>query len=160
MISPIGKSDRSGLKSGPGSRRRSVLTLKTPAGFTFLECMAAIAILSLGVVAIYRAFSLSLDIQNDLYYRLYARNFLETRIDVMRCVLSEGLQPGSLELPTDEQLRLNRRTIDFSFQTQLEPLAARETVAQLTLNAAWAVRGHARQRQYVGYVHQSRKKEE
>lgn len=154
MTSPIGKSSRPSFVAGPVSRRHVIRVLKTPAGFTFLECMAAIAILSLGLVVIYRALGISLDIQNDLYYRLYARNFLETRTDRIRCYVSEGLLPGVLASPASEQVSINRRPVTFDFQTRLETLKGLESVAEMTQDATWIIRGQERRRQQTAYIHQ------
>lgn len=57
-----------------------VLRSRGTAGFTFLEIMAALVILSLGIVAIYRAFLFSLGVESHLRHRLHALALLEDRL--------------------------------------------------------------------------------
>jgi len=72
--------------------------LRARSGFTFIEIMVTLVILSLGIVAIYRALFVSLDQISHLNSRLYVNVMLEDRLSkIERTLRAYKALPFELE---------------------------------------------------------------
>src|SRR3989338_11171657 len=68
-----------------GNKRIPVFNFfKRNRGVSFVEVMVAAAILSFGIVMLYRAFFVSLNYVNHITYRLYAMNILDNKISMLQ----------------------------------------------------------------------------
>jgi len=52
----------------------------TEKGFTFIEVMVALVVLSAGIVTVYRSFFLCVDYLNNITTRIYASHLLDQRM--------------------------------------------------------------------------------
>ncbi|MCK5581148.1 MAG: prepilin-type N-terminal cleavage/methylation domain-containing protein [Candidatus Omnitrophica bacterium] len=122
-------------------------------GFTFFEVMVAIAILTTGLVMIYKAFLLSVDYQGYLTNRLYAMNLLDHKISLIQ---REYQDKG--ELPVQQrgekfEVVLNRRTVTFQFDMAFEGVDGLEDVLEMVLFLSWEDRGKTRKLSRVAYLY-------
>src|SRR5262245_8551690 len=88
-------------------------------GFTFLEIMITIVVLSTGIVAIYKTFLLCLDHQRYLTHRLYASNLIDRRTAQLQALFREkgdAFQNQS-KVPLDENGFLFNQEVPFEIKT-------------------------------------------
>lgn len=87
------------------------------AGYTFIELMVAVSILSIGIVGIYHALLAALDYQNQLSCRLYAMNLMEHKIAEME---NQYFLTGNLGRSADQTVTavLDFREVPFQFTVQ------------------------------------------
>lgn len=87
-------------------------------GFTFVELMTAVAILGIGIVAIYRFLLSAMDYQSQLTARLFAGQLLDHEIAVLeRITAAQGEFPSAANGKVIEA-ELNYRKIPFVFTLQ------------------------------------------
>ncbi len=126
-------------KSAGGRRRPFSLCGKD--GFSFLECMAAVSILSLGIVMIYKALLLSLDAQQYARHRLYASQYMQSQTDFLQAVLAQqGVIPAEI-LAKARNVILDHRPIIFSDNTTVTPFENWLYLLQLRREISWQERG-------------------
>jgi prepilin-type N-terminal cleavage/methylation domain-containing protein len=115
--------------------------MRKKGGFTFLEVMVTAAILSTGIVVIYKAFLFSLDRQRYLVHRLYANNLLDQKIaEVQRLFQDKGeasLDPGEAV----ENISVDNRKIPMTIQTLFQKMPV-ENLLQMDIGVSWLERGH------------------
>ncbi len=112
-------------------------------GYTFLELMITVTILSIGIVGIYKVLLAALDYQTQLSCRLYAANLMEHEI-----ALLENQFASSGEFPSEENGKLIEAVLDHRnvpFQFSLVSAAVENNIAGLlpvTVVLSWPDRGH------------------
>ncbi len=104
-------------------------------GFTFIEVMIALIVLSTGIVLVYRSFFLCVDYLNNLSTRVYATHLLDSRIaEINRSLATEA---GALHLgPLVETVPINRRQVRYDFDMKLDPLSP-SGLYKLTIDLTW-----------------------
>ncbi len=115
---------------------------KVQRGYTFLELMVTVSILSVGIVGIYKVLLAAMDYQTQLSCRLYASNLMEHEISTL-----ENQFRASGELPPKEngkilEVLLDRRNILFQFS--IAPAAVENNLAGLlpvTVLLSWPDQG-------------------
>jgi prepilin-type N-terminal cleavage/methylation domain-containing protein len=127
MISPIGK--RSCGMRGVSSKR----------GLSFLEVMVTAVILSVGMVAIYRSFFITMDHLQYLSCRLYANNLIETKIAHAEKDFRD-LQDFDIGSMTEE-VEIGNKEVVFSYTMDLKPVGTLLSVFQLDITLSWEDRG-------------------
>ena len=130
MISPI------------GNRFGNPLTdfLKKKNGISFFEVMVTIAILSLGLVMIFRAFFISLDAINHLTYRWHAMVLLENKlVEIQQRFQTKG--EILMELTSSpERAVINRHPVNFGYKTEVRHFADLDDFFQVNLTIFWRER--------------------
>ncbi len=105
-------------------------------GFTFIEVMIALVVLSTGIVLVYKSFFLCVDYLNNLSTRVYATHLLDSRIAEINRSLAKGTG-GSLHLgPLSETVPINRRQVKYDFDMRLDQLGA-GSLYKLTIDLTW-----------------------
>lgn len=99
--------------------------------------MVAVAILSVGVVLIYRSFLISLGCQGHLTNRLYALNLLEGKISVLQRDYQDKGQVSVGKEGDVYQTRLNNRPVTFRFDYQLSNTDILEDLVELDVALSW-----------------------
>lgn len=86
-------------------------------GFTLMEIMVTVAILSFGIVAIYEAFFISIDTYGYYTRYLNTQDWINEKISEMELVLmeSQALEPGQ----TAGQMTRDYKTFDWTMQVAL-----------------------------------------
>ena len=123
-------------------------------GFTFVEVMVAIMILTTGIVAIYKTFLLSLDQQNYLTHRLYASNLLDKKIFEMERLFQEkGI--AALKEDLTENVVVDNKNLVFQvktfFRAPLE-IPDLEDVLQIDIGVFWPEHGRVVRLTRAAYV--------
>ncbi len=106
-------------------------------GFSFIEVMATVVVLTSGIVFIYKAFFISLDYINHMTYRIYAVNLLNNRIATLeRDLESENVLPvGNKE--DIEKVTLGHKTVDFRYDRTFRNVEKLSNIYELTLGLSW-----------------------
>ena len=110
-------------------------------GFTFIEIMVTIAILSTGIVMIYKSFLVSMDQQSYLLHRLYANNLLDSEITQLERIFREK---GKLALKDDERMKnvvIHNKDIPFTVKTFFQEIPGLEDLLQMDIGILWLERG-------------------
>jgi len=96
-------------------------TRKDP-GFSLVELMIAVSILSVGIVAVLTSFLNSASLLDSLHNRLAAINFLEGKISDLRqkAIEEDGIEPDS----SQEEIALGNRRAEF--RLEIQPLDVEE----------------------------------
>ncbi|MBF0594380.1 MAG: prepilin-type N-terminal cleavage/methylation domain-containing protein [Candidatus Omnitrophica bacterium] len=108
-------------------------------GISFIEVMVTAVILSVGLVAIYRAFFISVDYLDHLSRRLCALNLIDVRVaDIERDFRTlNNVDVGAL----NETVTLNGHPVDYAYHVQLKPVGQLLSVFQLDIALSWQERG-------------------
>lgn len=127
MILPTGNKRR--YSSGDRLRKR--------AGFSFIEVMVTTAVLSFGIVMIYKAFLVSLNQLTYINHRLYAMALLDNKI-----VSLQKLFEASKEIPfggaqETEQGQFGQKTVDFSYAMDFKTVEDLNNIFQLDIKLLW-----------------------
>ena len=114
---------------------------RNPRGYTFLELMVTVAILSIGIVAIYKGLITSLDYQTQLSCRLCAMNLMDHEI----ARIEKEFEPQG-EFPSSEngkivQAVLDYREVPFEVSAQVNYFPNLEGLAQAEVTLTWPDRG-------------------
>ncbi|MEI7998137.1 MAG: prepilin-type N-terminal cleavage/methylation domain-containing protein [Candidatus Omnitrophota bacterium] len=119
-----------------GSQRQSIIGYKRK-GFTFIEIMVALMILSSGIVMIYKSFFSCVDYLSYLTCRLYASQMIESKIaDVSRSYReNQGVffDRGA----TTETVEVNHKWIDFNYAIETSPVSGMDYVYRLNVALSW-----------------------
>lgn len=99
--------------------------------------MVAVAILSIGIVLIYRSFLIALDYQEHLTNRLYARQFLDGKLSVIqRDYQDKGTIPPGGTAEAHEAV-INNRPVTFQLNYELSNVEVMEGIFQLDVALSW-----------------------
>ncbi|MBI3602312.1 MAG: prepilin-type N-terminal cleavage/methylation domain-containing protein [Candidatus Omnitrophica bacterium] len=106
-------------------------------GFTFVEVMVALVILSAGIVMIYKSFFLYADYLSYLTCRLHATQMMESKIaDIERSFRqSQGssFDTGAMT----ETVKINHKRVDFNYTINTTSLLGLEGVYRMDITLAW-----------------------
>ena len=106
-------------------------------GFTFIEVMVTLVILSSGIVMIYKSFFLCLDYLSYLTCRLYASQMIESKIADISRSYQESQGAFFDRGATTETMEINHKWVDFNYTINLTPLSGLEHVYHLQISLAW-----------------------
>ena len=121
-------------------------------GISFIEVMVTLAILTGGLVAIYRAFFLSLDYTTHLTNRLYANVFLNNRLAELQ---QQYQATGEVLMKFDEDIKkalVNNREINFTLRTTLKSAENLNQVLWVSLILSWSEQNHPVSLMKSGYI--------
>lgn len=110
-------------------------------GFTFVEVMMAAAILSLGIVLIYRSFFASLNYLEHVTYRLHANTLLDNKIAAVQKIYEDTHQPPPAAQSDSTSLTLNHKNIDFRFILKTDQALALENIYEVAASVEWREHG-------------------
>lgn len=99
--------------------------------------MTTLAILTGGVVMLYKAFFLCLDYQNHLAFRLNAFNILENRIALTEQMLRDYKLLSFTRDAQQETAVINGQEIIYRVDIKLSPAADTSFLYQIDVSVAW-----------------------
>ncbi len=118
-------------------KRTTSSTGNNSRGFTFVEVMVTLVILSAGIVFIYKTFFLCVDYLSRLTIRLYAGQLVEARIaDLQRKAQASG-GLGFERGPMSVRQEFNHKPVEFAFQIDLNPVHGFEDLYQMQVGVSW-----------------------
>jgi prepilin-type N-terminal cleavage/methylation domain-containing protein len=114
--------------------------LKTKKGFSFIEMMTTVAVLSVGIVAIYQSFFKSLEYINHMTYRLHALNILSNKIEMIQ---KEFEVTGEIHLaaPRQASVIVHGRRVEFQEKVDLVSLSKMQNIYQIHVVLSWRESG-------------------
>ncbi len=106
-------------------------------GFTFIEIMVALVILSAGIVMIYKSFFQCVDYLSYLTCRLYASQMIENKIADISRSYRESQDASFQRGATTETVEINHKWVDFNYSINMAPLAGLDYIYRLKVTLAW-----------------------
>lgn len=108
-------------------------------GLTFFEVMVTAVVLSVGLVAIYRSFFITIDHLQYLSCRLYANNLIETKIAHVEKDFRDlkEFDIGSMT----EEAEIGNKEVVFSYTVDMKPVGTLLSVFELDITLTWEDRG-------------------
>ena len=106
-------------------------------GFTLIEVLVTLAVLSVGIVAIYRTYFLTLDTLSHVNSRLTAINLLNERVVALERSLKER---GEIPFGSAEDVAtatIHNRPVDFHFDTAIRNVEDLQNFYDVTLVLWW-----------------------
>lgn len=130
----------------------TLLTGNKRRGFTFVEIMVTITILSTGIVMIYKAFLISLDQQNYLVHRLYANNLLDQKIAELGRLFQERGKDALKKEGLVEDVVIHNKQVPFEIKTFFEDFADLPDLLELNVGVFWSEHGRPVRLTRVAYI--------
>ena len=132
MNPPSMTTSPTGNKIAPLSR-----PFRNSKGFTFIEIMTTLAVLSGGIVMLYKSFFLCLDYQNHLTYRVYASNLLEDKIAVTEQMVRDYKVLAFEHDAQNEEVVFNSKPVNFHVDVQVGLDSDIPSLYRLTVSVSW-----------------------
>ena len=117
--------------------RMTSLTGNKKKGFTFVEIMIALVMLSGGIVMIYKSFFLCVDYLSYLTCRLYASQMIESKIADISRSYRESSDSSFDRGGTTETVEVNHKWIDFNYGIEMSPVAGLDYLYRLNVTLSW-----------------------
>ena len=106
-------------------------------GFTFIEIMVALVILSTGIVMVYKSFFLCVDYLSYLTCRLYAAQMLDSKMADISRSFGQSKDVFFERGAMTETVEVNHKWVDFNYTIYTMPLSGLNDVYQLKVTLAW-----------------------
>ncbi|MBU4333912.1 MAG: prepilin-type N-terminal cleavage/methylation domain-containing protein [Candidatus Omnitrophica bacterium] len=116
--------------------KKSRRLCSSDSGFTFVEVMVALAVLSLGIVIIFKGFIVSLDRLSYLTNRLYATTLLDNRITAIERML-RVYETLPFDLNRKENINVGAKEIEFRQRMSISEVDDFADVFELDLSLLW-----------------------
>jgi prepilin-type N-terminal cleavage/methylation domain-containing protein len=107
------------------------------AGFTFVEVMVTLVVLTGGIVFIYRTFFICVDYLSRLSLRLHASELIDTKIADISRLFRENRNVSFERGPMVVSEEVNRKHIEFHYRVQLVPVSGYEGMYRLEVGLSW-----------------------
>ena len=114
-------------------------------GFTFIEVMMALVVLSAGLVFIYKSFFLSVDYLSRLKTRLYANELIDEKIADITRVFHETADLSSTVGDVYVSRDIDHKHIDFTYKVQFLPIEGYDNLFRLNVAVSWPDAGRKTQ---------------
>ena len=126
-----------------GNKRIPVFNFfKRNRGVSFVEVMVAAAILSFGIVMLYRAFFVSLNYVNHITYRLYAMNILDNKISMLQKTFEVSkIIPFTAEQETETAI-FDNRAVNFRYTMNVVGVDDLEDFYRVDISVSWVEHAH------------------
>ncbi len=114
-----------------------LLTGNKNSGFTFIEVMVALMVLSAGIVMVYKSFFMCLDYLSYLTCRIYASQMIESKIADISHSYKKNQDNTFDRGAMTESLEVNRKWIDFNYSIDMFPERGLDYVYRLKVVLSW-----------------------
>lgn len=111
-------------------------------GFTFIEVMVALVVLSGGIIFIYKTFFLCVDYLSRLTVRMHANELIDAKIaDVSRLFheTADITSSSGTSIVTEE---INNKKINFTYQVVFDPVMSNDNAFRIKVTLSWSDMGH------------------
>lgn len=120
-------------------------------GFTLVEVLVALIILSTGITAIFKSYFISLDRLQHINNRLYATSMLDSRLsEIERVLRAEEALP--LNLSSTQEVDVGGRSISFDEEIRISEVEGFNDVFLLDLSITWNERGNMKKISRSSYI--------
>ena len=106
-------------------------------GFTFIEIMVALVILSAGIVMVYKSFFQCLGYLSYLTCRLYASEMIESKIAGISHSYQQSQDATFDRGAMTESIEVNHKWIDFNYNIETSAVAGLDYVYRLNITLTW-----------------------
>ena len=113
-----------------------MLKIKKDSGFSLVELMIAVSILSIGIVVVLTSFLNSASLLDSLQNRIMSVNLLEVKISDLRqkAIEEGGVEPDS----SQEEIALGNRSATFKLEIQpLDVEELKDYINEVKLSLSW-----------------------
>ena len=110
-------------------------------GFTFIEVMVTLVVLSSGIVFIYRSFFLCADYLTRLSLRLDANQVLDNKISDIKCYVKDSHDLSFSRSGILSVLEFNHKQVQFFYQIDLVAVLGMEKLYRLDVRLSWEEHG-------------------
>ena len=110
---------------------------KSLRGFSFLEVMTAVMVLSGGLVLIYTVFFLVLDYTNHLACRLQANVLLDEKVSSLQRLLQDQNQLTMVQSKEVDHLVISNKQIDFQYTVEVHSVESWQGLFLLYITVSW-----------------------
>ena len=116
-------------------------------GFTFVEVMVTLVVLSAGIVFIYKTFFLCVDYLSRLSTRLCANELIDSRVSEISRLMREHGDLSFDRGPLIVTKEISHKRIDFNYQINFVPVTGYEGLYRLDVGLSW--QDHGRSMHYM-----------
>jgi len=106
-------------------------------GFSFVEVMVALAILSGGIVLIYKSFLISLDYIHHLACRSYAMILLDNKVNYFQQIFAAKKEILFNQQDAGDEVIINHRPVYFRYEIDFRMVEKLKNIYQLDISLAW-----------------------
>ncbi len=106
-------------------------------GFSFVEVMVTAAVLSFGIVMIYKAFLASLDQLTYINHRLYAMTLLDNKVISLQKLLEARKEIPFGGTQETESGQFGQKTVDFNYILDFKNIEDINGIFQLDIKLSW-----------------------
>ncbi len=110
-------------------------------GFTFIEVMITLVILSAGIITIYRTFFLCVDYLSRLSMRMYANELIDEKIADISRVFHETADLSAATGSSVVNKEINHQQVKFAYNIDFLPVDGYDGLFQLKVGVVWAESG-------------------
>ena len=106
-------------------------------GFTFIEVMVSLVVLSAGIVFIYKTFFLCVDYLSRLTVRMHANELVDEKIaDVSRLFheTADITASSGISVITEE---INHKKVHFTYQVVFDPVLSNDNAFRIKVVLSW-----------------------
>jgi len=135
-----------------GSKKTHQISVQqSQAGYTFIEVMVALGILSFGIVMIFKVFLVSLDHMSHLTNRIYATTILDHYISLTELDL-RAYKVLPFQLDNTENMSVGKNRIMFEHNIKISPVESFLDIFQLDIELSWMEGEHQRRLSRSSYI--------
>lgn len=109
---------------------------RNPQGFTFVEVMVTLVVLSVGITAIMKTYIYSLDRMNYLSNRVYATLLIDNHVAKIERIL-KVYNALPMTLPPNQEIDQGGKKLDFKQEMQISAVEDQQDVFQLIVRGQW-----------------------
>jgi len=109
---------------------------KQQSGFTFLEVMVTVMVLSVGIIAVYRVFLSTLKYRNHVAYRLYAMNLADAHLADVSQQFRLG-KPVPLQIVFQETVPIHNHDVVFAVQSSFSKPGNSDFLKRVETTVGW-----------------------
>lgn len=121
-------------------------------GFTFVEVMVTLVVLSAGIVFIYRTFFLCVDYLSRLSSRIHANELVDEKMSEISLLFREQGSPAFDRGPSSVSRSIEGRDVAFNYTIAMDPLEGQEGLYRLQVDVAWVDAGRPAHFSRVGVL--------
>ncbi len=121
-------------------KKRRFAFFQKKSAFTFVEVMVALAILSSGIVLIFRSFVFSLNQMNHVTTRFYATNLIDNQLYQIQKSLKE-YKVLPLKLEPVRNVLVGNKYMDFYQEMSISQVDEFNEIFKIDLTVSWAESG-------------------
>jgi len=119
-----------------GNKKSAFCQLKAKHGLTFIEVMITVVILSVGIVAIFKTYIVSLDQMTHITNRIYVSTLLDDRVATIERHL-RAYKSLPLDMAQEEYINVGSKQLTFSRDLKISDIEDFVEIFNVDLSISW-----------------------